>query len=77
MLIEAHANVGFLAVVESSDQTKTPSESTSQNIHAAMGTILMNSQRSFDLFLNGANPSVPISKTQFGCKTFVFHSLLS
>lgn len=57
MLIEAHANVGLLAVVESSDQTKTPSESTSQNIHAAMGTILMNSQRLFVLFLNGADPS--------------------
>lgn len=55
--MEAHANVGFLAVVGSSDQTKTPSESTSQNIHAAMGTILMNSQRSFVLFLNAANPS--------------------
>lgn len=57
MLIEAHANLGFLAVVESSDQTKTPSESTSQNIHAAMGTLLMNSQRLCVLFLNGANPS--------------------
>lgn len=61
----------------------------SQNIHAAMGTILMNSQRPFVLFLNGANPSdstnikdsvwlqnlcVSLTLSQLTCKAFILLS---